>query len=78
LAGLDGGEVGYYGHLTAAEAAQLVDGGFALSNDAYIYLRGDATTDDSIRMSYQSGSDGVLLEARDSGTWTTKHNFNMA
>jgi len=49
-----------------------------VTNDKYIYLRGDATTDGSVRTSYQSGSDKVIYEKRVSGTWTMKREWSMA
>jgi len=45
--------------------------------DAYFYLLGDATTDGSVRMSYQAGSDAVLTEKRVSGSWVTKLSTSM-
>jgi hypothetical protein len=49
-----------------------------LTNDRYIYLRGSESVNDSIRMSYQSGTDVILFESRDSGSWVPKHTWSMA
>ena len=49
--------------------------GAKLADNTYIYLRGDATTDGSVRMSYQSGTDDVIIEKRVSGSWDAKFKF---
>jgi len=48
-----------------------------VTNDSYIYLRGSATTDGSVRVSYQSASDAVLTEKRVAGSWVTKLSTSM-
>lgn len=55
----------------------VVDADLGL-NLKYIYLKGDALTNDSIRMYYDNTADEVIFQARDSGTWTDKQNLSMA
>jgi len=71
-------EIARFNGTTYFDGIPTFAAGAKLANDSYIYLRGDASTDDSIRISYQSSSDSIIFEARDAGTWTAKHTFPMA
>jgi len=59
-------------------ATSVVIGGGSISVGAYLYLRGEASADGSVRVSYQPGSDAVLTEKRVSGSWVTKLSTSMA
>jgi hypothetical protein len=48
-----------------------------VTNDSYVYLRGDATTDGSVRVSFQSGTTAIEFEKRISGSWVSRHSFAM-
>jgi hypothetical protein len=48
-----------------------------VTDDSYVYLRGDATTDGSVRVSFQSGTTAIEFEKRISGSWVSRHSFAM-
>jgi hypothetical protein len=50
----------------------------SLTTDDYIYLKGSASVDGSVRMSYLTSADAVLYEKRVSGAWITKQILEMA
>lgn len=54
-----------------------VNGDLQIDNDKHFYLRGNASTNGSVRMSYQSADDTFKIEKRESGSWVEKHSFLM-
>jgi hypothetical protein len=48
-----------------------------LGTDNYIYLKGSASVDGSVRMSYLTSADAVLYEKRVAGAWVAKHILEM-
>jgi len=54
------------------------NGGYAMANDDYVYLRGDSTTDGSVRMSYQTSDNKIKMESRAAGVWGAEHEWHMA
>lgn len=58
---------------TSATSIQTA-GGITIASANYIYLRGDASTDDSVRFSSQSAGT-MLIEKRASGSWVSIGSF---